>query len=97
MWELESGEQRSSRRTRLLELDRALEVLEELNLSGRRRLPPVLRRRLEELGVDTAADESPSSVLERVLNGQEVYLLHPVVAPGEVRHRGRRRSVPTDL
>ncbi|MGH7608492.1 MAG: hypothetical protein ACREOD_00895 [Candidatus Dormibacteria bacterium] len=78
-WESESGPERADRRSHLSELDQVLEVLEALNLEGTRRVPPAVRRRLELSGIATQAEESPSAVLERVLSGQEVYLLHPTV------------------
>jgi len=44
-------------------------------------------------GIATRAEESPSAVLERVLNGQELYLLHPVSSlPGKLE--GRRSRPP---
>jgi len=74
-----------------------LEVLEELNLEGERTVPPEVRRQLELSGISCLADESPSAVLERVLNGQEVYLLHPVtVLPPRLDGR-RQRAPKTDL
>jgi len=92
-WEGESGSQRADRRSHLGQLDRVLEVLEELNLEGERTVPLEVRRELERCGIGTLADESPSAVLERVLNGQEIYLLHPVtVLPPKV---DGRRSRPT--
>jgi hypothetical protein len=96
-WEGESGPQRADRRSRLGQLDRVLEVLEELNLEGERTVPPEVRRQLELSGISCLADESPSAVLERVLNGQEVYLLHPVtVLPPRLDGR-RQRAPKTDL
>lgn len=92
-WEGESGPQRADRRSHLGQLDRVLEVLEELNLEGERTVPSEVRRQLEICGIVTLADESPSAVLERVLNGQEVYLLHPVtVLPPKLD--GRRPRPP---
>jgi hypothetical protein len=95
-WEGESGPQRANRRSRLGQLDRVLEVLEELNLEGERTVPPEIRRQLELCGIVSLADESPSAVLERVLNGQELYLLHPVaLLPNKLEGR-RPRSIKTD-
>lgn len=92
-WEGESGPQRADRRSHLGQLDRVLEVLEELNLEGERTVPSEVRRQLEICGIVTLAEESPSAVLERVLNGQEVYLLHPVtVLPSKLD--GRRPRPP---
>jgi len=90
-WEGESGSQRADRRSHLGQLDRVLEVLEELNLEGEVRVPLEVRRQLELCGIMTRVDESPSAVLERVLNGQEVYLLHPValMPPKPESRRGR--------
>ncbi|HVB14058.1 MAG TPA: hypothetical protein VNH38_04795 [Candidatus Dormibacteraeota bacterium] len=94
-WEGESGPQRADRRSHLGQLDRVLEVLEELNLEGERTVPPEVRRQLELCGIVTLAEESPSAVLERVLNGQEVYLLHPVtVLPPKVEGRRARSPRP---
>ncbi len=76
-WEDEPGQVRASRRSRLVELDRALEILEELNLRGERLVPEALRRSLQALGVVILPKESPTAVLEKVLVVQEVYLLHP--------------------
>lgn len=92
-WEGESGSQRADRRSHLGQLDRVLEVLEELNLEGERTVPPEVRRQLELCGIVTLAEESPSAVLERVLNGQEVYLLHPVTVPPP-KLEGRRARPP---
>ena len=93
-WEGESGPQRADRRSHLGQLDRVLEVLEELNLEGERIVPKAVRRQLDLCGIVTLADDSPSAVLERVLNGQEVYLLHPVtVLPAKLDGR-RSRSTP---
>ncbi|MGH7640065.1 MAG: hypothetical protein ACREOL_04025 [Candidatus Dormibacteria bacterium] len=78
-WEGESGRQRADRRSHLGELDRVLGLLEELNLEGERTIPPEIRSHLDRCGIATLAGESPSTVLDRVLNGQESYLLHPVV------------------
>lgn len=95
-WEGESGPQRADRRSHLGQLDRVLEVLEELNLEGERIVPPEVRRQLELCGIVTLADESPSAVLERVLSGQEIYLLHPVtVLPPKLEGR-RSRSPRSD-
>jgi hypothetical protein len=79
-WEGESGPQRADRRSHLGQLDRVLVVLEVLNLEGEFIVPLEVRRQLELCGIATLAEESPSAVLERVLNGQELYLLHPVMA-----------------
>ncbi|MHB1502196.1 MAG: hypothetical protein ACYCYK_13860 [Candidatus Dormibacteria bacterium] len=76
-WEDESGQVRASRRSRLVELDRALEILEELNLRGEQLVPEPLRAHLRALGLAILPRESPTSVLEKVLVVQEVYLLHP--------------------
>ena len=95
-WEGESGPQRADRRSHLGQLDRVLEVLEELNLEGERIVPSEVRRQLELCGIVTLADESPSAVLERVLNGQEIYLLHPVIVlPPKLEGR-RSRSPRSD-
>jgi hypothetical protein len=76
-WQEESGQGRQIRRSRLIELDQALEVLEELNLSGERHVPESVRGRLRKLGIVITPKETPTAVLERVLIVQEVYLLHP--------------------
>ena len=92
-WEGESGPQRADRRSHLGQLDRVLEVLEELNLEGEPTVPSEVRRQLDLCGIATRAEESPSAVLERVLNGQELYLLHPVSSlPGKLE--GRRSRPP---
>ncbi len=94
-WEGESGPQRADRRSHLGQLDRVLEVLEELNLEGERTVPAEVRRQLEVCGIATIAEDSPSAVLERVLNGQELYLLHPVaVVPPKPEGRRSRASHP---
>jgi hypothetical protein len=96
-WEGESGPQRANRRSHLGQLDRVLEILEELNLEGERTVPEEVRRQLEMCGIACLADESPSAVLERVLNGQEVYLLHPMtVLPPKLDGR-RPRATKSDL
>jgi hypothetical protein len=78
-------------------LDRLLEVLEELNLEGERKVPPEVRRQLELCGIASLADETPSAVLERVLNGQELYLLQPVIVlPPKLEGR-RQRTPKTNL
>lgn len=83
IWEDESGQVRASRRSRLVELDRALEVLEELNLRGEQLVPGPLKARLRALGLAILPRESPTSVLDKVLAVQEVYMLHPESAkPG---------------
>lgn len=82
-WEGETGEVRADRRYRLVQLDRALEVLEELNLRGERTVPEPVRRTLAQLGIMILPRESPTVVLEKVLIVQEVYLLHPVPPPGK--------------
>lgn len=92
-WEGESGPQRADRRSHLGRLDRVLEVLEELNLEGERTVPPDVLHQLELCGIVTLAEESPSAVLERVLNGQEIYLLHPVTVPVP-KSEGRRSRTP---
>jgi len=81
-WEDETGAVRAGRRSRLVQLDRALEVLEELNLRGERTVPETVRRNLEALGVMILPRESPTAVLEKVLIVQEVYLLHPAPPTG---------------
>ena len=77
IWEDESGQVRTSRRSRLVELDRALEVLEELNLRGEQLVPGPLTAHLRALGLAILPRESPTAVLDKVLAVQEVYLLHP--------------------
>lgn len=94
-WEGESGPQRADRRSHLGQLDRVLEVLEELNLEGEFIVPLEVRRQLELCGIATLAEESPSAVLERVLNGQELYLLHPVTTPPS-KVEGRRARPPRE-
>jgi len=76
----------------LVELDRALEILEELNLRGERLVPEALRGRLQALGVVILPRESPTAVLEKVLLVQEVYLLHPEPP----KPLASRRSSPGD-
>jgi len=73
---------RAGRRSRLVQLDRALEVLEDLNLRGERTVPETVLRSLEALGVMILPRESPTAVLEKVLIVQEVYLLHPAPPSG---------------
>lgn len=80
-WAEESRAARDGRRTRLTELDGALEVLEELNLRGETMVPQALRIRLQAMGVPTVPRDSPTSLLEKVLVVQEVYLLHPLALP----------------
>ncbi len=77
-WEEETRSARDGRRSRLAELDWALELLEELNLKGEPTVPTALRTRLERLGIRIRPQDSPTAVLEKVLLVQEVYLLHPV-------------------
>ncbi|MDA8394749.1 MAG: hypothetical protein M0T72_05810 [Candidatus Dormibacteraeota bacterium] len=77
-WEEESRSARDGRRNRLAELDSALELLEELNLRGEATVPPRLRIRLQAMGVPVGPRDSPTSLLEKVLVVQDVYLLHPV-------------------
>ena len=76
--EEESRAARVGRRNRLAELDSALELLEELNLKGEETVPPRLRVRLQAMGVPVLPRDSPTSLLEKVLVVQDVYLLHPV-------------------
>ncbi len=76
--EEESRAARDGRRNRLAELDSALELLEELNLRGQATVPPTLRSRLQAMGVPVVPQDSPTSLLEKVLVVQDVYLLHPV-------------------
>jgi hypothetical protein len=76
--EAESRAARTGRRIRLAELDSALELLEELNLRGEETVPPRLRVRLQAMGVPVVPRDSPTSVLEKVLVVQDVYLLHPL-------------------
>ncbi len=76
--EEESRAARDGRRNRLAELDSALELLEELNLNGQATVPPTLRIRLQAMGVPVVPHDSPTSLLEKVLVVQDVYLLHPV-------------------
>ncbi len=76
--EEESRAARDGRRNRLAELDSALELLEELNLKGEETVPPRLRVRLQAMGVPVLPRDSPTSLLEKVLVVQDVYLLHPV-------------------
>ncbi len=76
IWEDESGQVRANRRSHLVELDVALEVLEELNLRGEQLVPGSLRAHLRALGITILPRESPTSLLEKVLVVQEVYLLH---------------------
>jgi hypothetical protein len=82
-WEGETGEVRADRRSRLIQLDRILETLEELNLRGERMVPESVRERLKQLGIPISPRESPTTVLEKVLVVQEVYLLHPVPPSGK--------------
>lgn len=77
-WEGETGEGRADRRSRLIQLDRILETLEELNLRGEQMVPEAVRERLKQMGIPIMPQESPTTVLEKVLVVQEVYLLHPV-------------------
>ncbi|HEY6538606.1 MAG TPA: hypothetical protein VI138_06150, partial [Candidatus Dormibacteraeota bacterium] len=93
-WEGESGSERADRRSHLGQLDRVLEVLEELNLEGEVTVPQDVRRQLDLCGIATLAEESPSAVLERVLNGQELYLLHPVALVPAKPDGRRPRSAP---
>ncbi len=89
-WQEEPGQVRETRRSRLIELDQALEVLEELNLSGERHVPESVRGRLKKLGIAILPKETPTAVLERVLVVQEVYLLHPEqMKPDPGRRAGR--------
>jgi hypothetical protein len=81
-WDGESRAAREGRRTRLTELDGALEILEELNLRGEPTVPRAFRVRLQAMGVPTMPRDSPTSLLEKVLVVQEVYLLHPVEIDG---------------
>lgn len=96
-WEGESSLQRADRRSHLGLLDRVLEVLEELNLEGALALPPELVRQLQICGISPLPGETPSAVLERVLNGQESYLLHPVAVAPERSEGQRQRARKTDL
>lgn len=82
-WEGETGEVRADRRSRLIQLDRILETLEELNLRGEQMVPESVRERLKQLGIPISPRESPTTVLEKVLVVQEVYLLHPVPPSGK--------------
>jgi len=77
-WEGETGDVRADRRSRLVQLDRILETLEELNLRGEQLVPEVVRERLKQLGILILPQETPTTVLEKVLLVQEVYLLHPM-------------------
>lgn len=98
LWEDESRTAREGRRSRLAQLDWALELLEELNLRGEPTVPSAVRQRLEQLGILIMPQESPTAVLEKVLMVQEVYLLHPVEVYGEGRgayRRSRARSDPS--
>lgn len=90
-WEGESSRERADRRSRLGVLDRVLGILEELNLEGALEVPPEVVRELRLCGITPLEGEVPSAVLERVLNGQENYLLHPVaVLPADADGRPSR-------
>ena len=71
----------------MVELDQALAVLEELNLRGEEFVPGPLRAHLRALGLVILPRESPTSLLDKVLAVQEVYMLHPEPAkPGLTKH-----------
>ena len=46
-------------------------------------VPESVRERLKQLGIPISPRESPTTVLEKVLVVQEVYLLHPVPPSGK--------------
>ena len=79
-WEQESRLERARRRERLNNLDRLLTVLEELNLRGAGALPAPLREALEHEGIACPPGASLADVIERVLDGQGDFLLHPAIA-----------------
>ena len=64
----------SERRTRLHELDSILDALERLNLRDAKELPPSLRQRLHDLGVDAGPRSSVTKLIERVWELQEQFL-----------------------
>ncbi len=89
-WEQETRTQRASRRDRLLLLDQVLTVLEEMNLRGETEVPDTIHRVLRSCGIDCPPADPPAAVIDRVLNEQGDYLLHPVAV--RVKTRGHRSS-----
>ncbi|HUY60917.1 MAG TPA: hypothetical protein VMW49_03480 [Candidatus Dormibacteraeota bacterium] len=79
-WEQESRLERARRRERLNHLDRLLTVLEELNLRGETALSTPLRDALEHEGIVCPPGAALADVIERVLDGQGDFLLHPAIA-----------------
>ncbi|HUY97073.1 MAG TPA: hypothetical protein VMW47_05560 [Verrucomicrobiae bacterium] len=90
-WEQETRHQRASRRDRLLLLDQVLTVLEELNLRGETLVPAGIHEVLTRCGITCPFTDPPAAVIDRVLNEQGDYLLHPVAVRPKVRGR---RPVP---
>ncbi|HVA20909.1 MAG TPA: hypothetical protein VNN74_02290 [Candidatus Micrarchaeia archaeon] len=87
-WENETRSQRASRRDRLLLLDQVLTVLEEMNLQGEMRVPAPIHDVLHQCGIVCPAGDPPAAVIDRVLNEQGDYLLHPVAIRAKTRgHR----------
>ncbi len=78
-WEQESRLERARRREHLDDLDRLLTVLEELNLRGETALPMPVRDALERRGIVCPQGVALPDVIERVLDGQGDFLLHPAV------------------
>ncbi len=92
-WENETRTQRASRRDRLLVLDQVLTVLEEMNLRGESAVPAAIHRILRRYGIECPEEDPPAAVIDRVLNEQGDYLLHPVAVRQKVR--GHRPQPPT--
>ncbi len=64
----------SERRAHLHELDGILDALERLNLREAKELPPSLRQRLHDLGVEAGPRSNVSKLIERVWELQEGFL-----------------------
>ncbi|TME14700.1 MAG: hypothetical protein E6I70_14390 [Chloroflexi bacterium] len=80
------------RRRRLRRLDDLLEALETLNLHEVGSVPGPVAERLKELGVSEPQEHSITTLIDKVLEGQEGLMLTPLPVPVD-RRRSRRRPV----
>ena len=77
------------RRRALRRLDDILEALEQLNLHDEVRLPAPLRDRLVELGIENPSQLGIPTLIEKVWERQQPYL---IVLTEDRRRRRRRQS-----
>ncbi len=81
----------SARREKLRDLDDILDALEQLNLADASTLPPSLRTRLQEFGLEAPAKANVTQLIESVWELQEQFLGSPVQGADAQRSPSWRR------